>query len=374
MCLETGFKFWVFALLLFVLMGCASGKAIETQPVALKSAGIDRLLARIVKDNNLVGIVAGVGDEKGLIGVGSRGVLKIGRDEPMTDRNLVHLGSCTKAMTCVLLGTLVEEGKLDWESKMIDVLPELKGVVHERFYDVTLWELVTHRSGMRANAKNWQAFGEVEITARRLKLIGENLNEQGAGKRGDYLYSNMAYMVAGCMAEKVTGKAWEQLMRVRVFEKLGMKSAGFGVVGEKGEVKEPWGHVRKNGEWFAVQSDNAASLGPAGTVHCGVEDWVKFLGIWLPENKSDILSEAMLGRLIKPTMGNYAGGWIVVDREWAKGKAMTHAGSNTTWLSVAWVAPQTGRVYFALVNSYDDRMNGVCDGVISGLIKMGVKR
>ena len=276
-------KLWALIFLMGGYVGLCWGTSEASVRFGVDSASVGELMDKTIAEHDLVGMIAGGGEWEGCESGGERsGVRQVGSGVGMGIDDLVHLGSCTKAMTSVMLGTLVEEGRLSWDSELIDVLPELRGEIHERFYEVTLWELVSHRSGIRGNAKNWRDFKDLEIKKRRLALLKVNLKERGAAKRGEYLYSNLAYMVAGCMAERVTGKSWEVLMRERVFEKLGMKSAGFGVVGEKGKIDEPWGHGREKGEWVAIQGDNAGALGPAGTVHCRIDDWMKFLAIWLP--------------------------------------------------------------------------------------------
>ena len=63
----------------------------------------------------------------------------------------------------------------------------------------------------------------------------------------------------------------------------------------------------------------------------------------------------------------------MVDRGWAKGKAMTHAGSNTMWYALVWVAPKIGRIYFVVVNSWDSKMGMIGDGVIGELIRLDLR-
>jgi CubicO group peptidase (beta-lactamase class C family) len=58
-----------------------------------------------------------------------------------------------------------------------------------------------------------------------------------------YRYSNVGYAVAACIAESITGQAWEDLMRTQLFEPLGLTSAGFGSPGSPGVRDQPWGHL-----------------------------------------------------------------------------------------------------------------------------------
>ncbi len=98
-----------------------------------------------------------------------------------------------------------------------------------------------------------------------------------------YAYSNVGYVLAGLMAEHVSGQSWETLMNKRLFEPLGMTSAGFGSPGHPGKVDQPWGHRDSGGEVRPTQVDNAPVMGPAGTVHCSVPDWAKFASLHMSE-------------------------------------------------------------------------------------------
>ena len=122
---------------------------------------------------------------------------------------------------------------------------------------------------------------------------------------------------------------WEDLIRGRVFEPLGMSSAGFGPPGppdrDRGRIDQPWGHRDSGGRVDPVREDNAPCMGPAGTVHCSMADWGKFASLHLKaaEGKARILKPATFRALHTPPPGQeYAGGWYVVERPWSAGLAL----------------------------------------------------
>ena len=117
-----------------------------------KSNEIKLAVEEKVGQAKLPGMVAAITSSKGVLAIGSAGVRKNGADTKLTEQDHVHLGSCTKAMTSVLLATLVDEGKLTWETSLIAILPELKGKIHPNHHAITVWQLLTHRSGVEANA------------------------------------------------------------------------------------------------------------------------------------------------------------------------------------------------------------------------------
>ena len=222
---------------------------------------------------------------------------------------------------------------------------------------------------MEANAANWWVYGKMELKKRRLAILEANLKQAPARKQGVYHYSNLGYMIAGCMAEKVTASTWESLMQTRIFDPLGMDSAGFGPPGASGKTDQPWGHVRSGEGWRPRQFDNAEALGPAGRVHATFADWAKFLAMQLPGGNTLGLDRKALDKLITPT-GNYAGGWRVTKRPWGKGTVLNHSGSNTMWYALVWVAPKLDRAFLVATNSRDDNSHPTCDQMIGKLIQI----
>jgi CubicO group peptidase (beta-lactamase class C family) len=341
----------------------------ESSKEEAKSKKIEAALAEAVAEAKVPGMVAAITSSKGVLAIGSAGVRKTGSDSKLTKQDRIHLGSCTKAMTSLLLATLVAEKKLTWDTSLISVLPELKGKVHPDYHAVTVWQLLTHRAGLEANAANWWIHGKMELKKRRLTILEGNLKQSAARKQGTYHYSNLGYLIAGCMAEKLTGTTWESLMRKRIFDPLGMDSAGFGPPGASGKTDQPWGHVRSGEGWRPRQFDNAEALGPAGRIHASFADWAKFLAIQLPGGKNLGLDRKALDKLIAPT-GNYAGGWRVTKRPWGKGTVLNHSGSNTMWYALVWVAPKLDRAFLVATNSRDDNSHPTCDQMIGKLIQI----
>ncbi|SVD08523.1 uncharacterized protein METZ01_LOCUS361377, partial [marine metagenome] len=134
----------------------------------------------------------------------------------------------------------------------------------------------------------------------------------------------------------------------------------------------PWGH-RQEGEstvWIPQQSDNAAALGPAGTVHCSIYDWAKFIELQFANKTPAILDRAKLNELITPTTGNYAAGWAKHNRTWAGpgGVALQHTGSNTMWYVNLWIAPALDRAFLAGANAKNADSFAMSDDVIWSLI------
>ena len=347
--------------------------------VSVQTRSVDRSIVQYltgpVEEGRSPGLIAAIIDEDGVRALAAAGVRRQGSSEELTGNDLVHIGSNTKAMTSTMLATLVADGTFvdGWETTTSQVFPELVDEIHPGYHSVTLWQLTSHTGGLARAGRRWWAHTEREIRERRYAVMQENLADPPAGPIGAYRYSNLGYMIAGAMAEKLTGQSWETLMEERLFAPLGIASAGFGAPGNLNAVDQPWGHSRDaGGAWVPSQLDNAAALGPAGTVHVSIADWTKFIRLWFPDVVPSILDRTALTTLMTPRAGeDYAGGWGVGYRSWAAGSTLAHSGSNTYWYSSLWVAPNRERAYLAVANSAEpdlDQTHEMLDSIIWSLI------
>ena len=118
-----------------------------------------------------------------------------------------------------------------------------------------------------------------------------------------------------------------------------------------------------------LQQDIAPVMGPAGRIHCTISNWAKFVALFLPPPA--LLNVEIQRQLITPQPGmDYAGGWLTADRPWGGGAVLTHAGSNTMWYCVAWVAPKKDLAVLAATNLGDDDAAHACDEAAAALIQV----
>ena len=338
--------FWL-ALAAF-LPSCVLGQSpVQQGPQA--DAELQAWLQSKLPETRSPGLWAAVYREGQVTRLAAVGVRKFGDATPATVQDQLHIGSCTKAMTATLAAKLVEVGDLKWNSTIEEVLPRLSRKIHESYRGVNLQQLLCHRAGVAANAKNWWLFHGKPVVGVRRKIAEDSLSEP-ASKLDAYLYSNLGYMLAGMMIEKVKRKPWEKCIVDELFEPLEMDSAGFGPPGTKSKVRQPWGHQLKS-RMTSNQRDNAPALGPAGTVHLSLQDWLKFARLHL-ESKDSFLKESSFRKLHEPYVNRgqrYAMGWLVS----ADQQIMTHSGSNTFWYATIRIDKTTRSVYIVAANIAD---------------------
>ena len=334
------------------------------------------LLEPIRQRYHVPALAAAFGTADGLVGLGAVGLRKADDNVPVQTDDKFHIGSNTKSMTATLIATLVEDGYLSWDTTIADVYPELVGTIQPDYTDVSLLMLLSHRSGIADLSSfhdmAWTLHGP--LPEQRYTMVQVVLGQPPAAPPGSaYIYSNWGYVLAGAMAEQVTGEAWEDLVTERLFVPLGMDSVGFGAPGTPGQVDEPWGHSGSN--YVPVppgpNADNPPVYGPAARVHCTLSDFAQY-GFLHGDG-----DQGVTGLLLTPDSfqtlhtdwynQGYALGWAVTDRSWGGGRVLNHQGSNTYWYHDTWLAPARNAVLIAATNC---GANGfaACDAALAALV------
>lgn len=338
------------------------------------------LLEEVRAKAGVPAMAAAVVTVDGLRGVAVAGRRKAGATNAITLDDLWHLGSDTKAMTATVAGRLVERGLLRWDTTLAERFPDLADGMDPAFRGVTLEQLLTHRAGLPANLR-WSSFKRWDdIRKARLAAVREATAKAPVHPPGTKsFYSNLGYVIAGTIIERVLDKPWEEAIREEVFEPLGMTHVGFGGTGTPGELDQPWGHsesgkpVSNNGP----DMDNPPVLGPAGRVHARLQDWALFITDQLHGARGQ-------GKLLKPETyrtiqtpvgdGEHAMGWIVVQRGWADGTALNHTGSNTMNYANVWIAPAKGFAILVCCNQGGDAAFKATDAAVAALIPEARRR
>lgn len=318
-----------------------------------------------------------------LLALGAVGLRKHGGKEPVTTSDKWHIGSCTKSMTATLAASLVEDGKLSWDSTIGDVLgPTLK--MRKEYRDVTLRTLLSNRSGIPGKVppeiwkRTWAGDKRPDIRKQRTAFVKSMLNVAPSFPPGTkYEYSNAGWVTAGAMLEAVTDTSWEDLITRHLFKPLAMTSAGFGSPASPGSEDQPWGH-KEPGKPQAPGpgDDNPKVLGPAGTVHLSLTDLARYVRMHALRETGPVLKKQETYDFlhsIAPGNDDYACGWVVAERGWAKGPAFTHNGSNTMNYCVIWFAPKRKFAAIAVTNAGGDGTAKACDAVVAGLVGKYVK-
>lgn len=359
--------------------------AVAQEPAASVPATAPRDVAALLEPirvaQDLPGLIGLTLDDGRVVALGATGLRKSGNDTKIRATDLVHIGSCAKAMTATLCARLVQQGKLRYESTLAQVFPDQAAKMHESWRGVTLEQLLQHRSGAPANVKPDR---NGSARQQRDRIFAAVIAVPTATPPGSaYEYSNVGYTIAGHMAEQVAGLDYEQLVTRDLFEPLAITTAGFGAPGVPNLISQPRGHLEIG---LAIEpgpaGDNPLGIAPAGTIHMAIEDWAKFIALHVAGEKRGWTSaagetllpvEAFAKLHTAPEGGDYGCGWVVTKRPWAGGKALTHSGSNTMWYCTTWLAPERGFAFLVATNQGGAKAAKGCDAAIGALLQEHLK-
>lgn len=275
-------------------------------------SGIPAIAAAIVKDGSIIDFAT--------VGVRQFGTLKkVGIDDRF------HIGSVTKSMTATLIGKLVEEGFINWGTTVESVLPDIP--MRKEYRTVTVAQLLHHQGGIQSYSsdESYRKLARQRYsgtpTEQRAAFLAAVLQLEPAGIPGEItLYANAGYALTGHMAERLTGKSWEELIEQYIFEPLGMTNSGFGHPGTASVPNQPRGHGIAGTEFVPLFDDEHPSMdiiAPAGNVHCSVRDLAQYAISHINGlNGQDgyLLSETIKRLHTLPSsvgVQKYASGWII---------------------------------------------------------------
>lgn len=281
---------------------------------------------------------------------------------PATGRTVFAIGSCTKAFTTFVMGTLVDEGKLEWQKPVRTWVPEfaLKDpVASERMTPV---DLVTHRSGMPRHDLLWY-----NAEASRREMIAK-LRDLDPSKdfRTDFQYNNAMFLTAGYLVERITGKSWEDAVRERVFGPLGMTSANFSVADSQKAPDFALPYEERDDKVQRLEFRNITNVGPAGSINMSVDDLASWMRVHLNGGKAGgrkVINASTLADLHTPVMetgrrinpldpevipGGYALGWFT---DTYRGfQRVQHGGNIDGFSALVVLVPQQNVGVAVLVN------------------------
>lgn len=246
---------------------------------------------------------------------------------PATSNTIFAIGSSTKAFTASLLGILRENGKVDFETSPRHYIPELQFFNSEMNAQITIKDLMTHRTGLPRHSAAWKMF-PTESQDEFLARIA--YQEPVHALRSKFRYNNFMYFVQGVVAERLTNKSWEQNIEQNLFEPLQMANSTANIEGLRNNIEAATGYYFENGETTEIDYKDIGMMNPAGGINSSVNDMSKWMIAWLnkgvyngvqilPTNyvKEAISSQMVVtGRLPKNSnpgsfMFNYGYGWFI---------------------------------------------------------------
>ncbi len=368
------------ALLITALLG-----ACATQP-HLSSGKIDELVVAAMQEFSVPGVAVGVVKDGVVVHAAGYGVRELGHDEPVDTQTLFRIASTSKAFTTASLAMLVDEGKLNWEDKVVDHIPDFALYDPWVTKEFTVLDLLTHRSGLVSGAGDLMLWPKPNLFTREDIIHGLRYFKPESDFRTEYAYDNLLYIVGGELVPAVTGIAWEDFVDERILGKLGAKRCFAGRIPESEMQNLAAPHAMIEGELQVVDRNRASPdvdvAAAAGGVRCSLDDMLKWTTLQLARGKlpdgSELFSEEQSRIMWSPQtilgvdstdyerdrthFKAYALGWRLADVHGYK--HVSHTGSYTGFRAHVILVPELDLGVVILVNaSANNARAAIAEGI-----------
>jgi len=249
--------------------------AVSGQPLSSKK--IDRLTTRVIKEFNVPGVAVAVVKDGKVIHMKGYGVRSIASGQKTDEHTLFAIASNTKAFTAATLGILVDEGRLRWDTKVTEIIPEFRlynSYVTEDFF---IKDLLTHRSGMGEGAGDLMGWPDSAMFTADEIIHNLRYLKQASSFRTRYDYDNLLYIVAGEVVKRVSGQSWEEFAESRIMKPLGMNesAASFRRIKDLTNIIDA--HVMVDGRLKVVPKQEAKRHNSVGGIYSNVSDMSKWV-------------------------------------------------------------------------------------------------
>ena len=270
-------------------------------PYTLKSQiapeAIDKLVTNAIKTFDVPGIAVGIVKDGQLIFAKGYGVRSLATGKPVDEHTLFGIASNTKAFTTTALGILVDEGKLKWDDKVIDYIPEFRLYNPYVTQDFTIRDLLTHRSGLGLGAGDLMIWPDGSDFTRKDIINNLRFLKQVSPFRAKYDYDNNLYIVAGEVIAKVAGMSWEEFVQKRILQPMEMKETATSFIRLKDTANVIAAHCEVNGKVQVIERSKGELMNAAGGIYSNITDLSKWVimhlnkGVYGPEKKTQLISK-----------------------------------------------------------------------------------
>ena len=338
-------------ILLFQLFFTARAQNISADKIsAMNSDSLKKYMIQTINDFGIPGISISIFTGDRVLNEQVCGLRRLYTTDSIRITDRFDIESNGKAMTGFVAARLVEKGLIGWDTKVFDILPELKDSSNVAYYNISFRDLLSHRAGLRTflyddDLYMFKAF-KGDIKKREYDFCKWLLKQEPVkiDSALNYTYSNTGYILAALLMEKITGKEWIDIIAEELFNPLEINfSIGWPALTD---IHQPWGHKIPEGdsllrpqsplENFTDQDDEL--LTPAGNYSMNLRDYTKFLQLNLLglNGKDTLLKSSTYKDLHFCNFDSsvslfpfYSIGWVAFQTKDAY-KISTHTGADAT--------------------------------------------
>lgn len=363
-------KIWNLGMALMMLFLFQTGFAQYKEEVTR----IDAYVQKALTDYNLPGLSIGIVKDGKVIMSKGYGERQVGTPGEVTENSIFAIASLSKAFTTAAIGMLVDEGKMDWDDKVIDHLPYFQ--LHDPYVtsQMTVKDLLSHRAGLATFDGDLLWYG----TNYSRREIVERIRHLPLKQhfRTDFGYQNIMYIAAGQLIEAVSGKSWDDFIAQRIFRPLDMRSSTTSIkaFGKGHELAYP--HLKKK----PMEHLNYDNSGATAAINSSVNDLNKWIQFWLNNgivNDDTLLSASsikMVHRLHTPLntssfdaqhgihFKGYGLGWFLMDYQGKK--VIHHGGGLPGYISKIALVPEEGLGMIILTNDMSSLPSAMMNEIV----------
>ena len=351
----------------FLLLIPALGRAQSSLPKELK--GLDEFVEMRMKEWNVPGVAIAVVRDSQVVLTKGYGWANVEGKQRVDAGTLFAIGSSSKAFTATGVMQLVDEGKVDLDEPVITYVPNLRLYNDELTNNLTVRDLLCHRSGLPRHDVAWYGSGSTreELIAKMAYL------EPNAQLRETWQYQNFMFMAAGYLIEQVTGQSWEAYTQKHLFDPLQMPNSNFSVIDLQKTANRAWPYQEEEGEVKVMEYRNIDAIGPAGSINSNATEMANWLILQLNEGRfqgKQVISGTSLHETHKPQMvmpgdmttdeifySSYGLGWMITSY---RGHLRVEHGGNIDGFSASvCVMPRDGIGIVVLTNMNGTALTGV---------------
>ncbi|MHB1194782.1 MAG: serine hydrolase [Longimicrobiales bacterium] len=264
------------------------------------SASLDACAAQAAEEPGVPGLALAVVKDGALAFAEGYGVADLATGAPVDVNTLFALSSCTKAFTAAALGVLVDEGKVSWDDPVTKHLPWFRLRDAWLTRELTVRDILTHRSGLGATDFLWRSSG---ATTRGI-LEKLALVDSAYSLRSGFAYQNVMFSAAGEVIAAVSGTPWADFVRARLLGPLGMERTATSLVETAGRPNVASPHVQVDGRAVVLAPMSMDAVGPSCGMWSSVADvskWLRFLlAGGVAEDGARLLQEETVAELFLP--------------------------------------------------------------------------
>lgn len=361
----------------------------STATAQMSSAAIDSLVEKVRTTFDVPGIAVAVIKEDKIIHAKGYGVRSLATKEKVDENTLFGIASNSKAFTSAALAMLVDEGKLQWDDKVTQYIPEFKLYDPYVTNEFTIRDLLTHRSGMGLGAGDLMMFPDSNNFTRKDIIHNLRYLKPVSSFRSKYDYDNNLYIVAGEVISIVSGMPWETFIEQRIMQPLGMNrsKASISRVKDRSNMIVP--HAPVNGKVQPISIDWSETANAAGGIQSNLTDLSRWVIMQMNHGKyGDNLSKTLFSDKVHEEMwapqtlmpvttappynthfAAYGLGWVLND---VKGyKQVSHTGGLAGVVTQVTLLPemklgiivltnqQAGAAFVAITNTIKDSYLGI---------------